>query len=161
MSSCSVKHAVLRSLLPPPPRSYGCPEDLATQWPPGLRRRETDDDNAADPNTSHLVKDSQMKRDSPEISPVERLSDRRTELAKVITYSCPIYPQGGSRSMPSRHADAVRYQACHPPIKNFKNLGDICLPEAIPKKLKEKGIVQPTPIHLQGLPAIHGLGKLW
>ncbi|CAL9768350.1 unnamed protein product [Musa acuminata subsp. burmannicoides] len=55
-----------------------------------------------------------MKRDSPEISPVERLSDRRTELAKVITYSCPIYPQGGSRSMPSRHADAVRNQACHP-----------------------------------------------
>ncbi|URE23141.1 DEAD-box ATP-dependent RNA helicase [Musa troglodytarum] len=120
-----------------------------------------DPDNVADAKTCLLVKASQMKHKPPEISPVKRLSDRRTELVMVITYTRPIYSQGGSHRMPSRHANVVRYQVCYPPIKNFKNLGDICLPEAIPKKLKEKGLAQPTPIHLQGLPAIHGLGKMW
>ena len=38
-----------------------------------------------------------------------------------------------------------------PPIKNFK---DMRFPETILKKLKAKGIVQPTPIQVQSLPVI-------
>lgn len=128
---------------------------------------------------SLLVKASQLKRDLPEISPteqlvqqekemIEHLSDRKTlmsvrELAKGITYTDPI-PTGWKAPLPirrlsQRQRDAIRKQYhiliegddVPPPIKNFK---DMRLPEPILRKLKEKGIVQPTPIQVQGLPVI-------
>lgn len=128
---------------------------------------------------SLLVKASQLKRDLPEISlaeqlvqqekeMIEHLSDRKTlmsvrELAKGITYTDPIptgwKPPTAIRRMSARQADAIRRQwhilvegdEIPPPIKNFK---DMRLPDPILKKLKEKGIVQPTPIQVQGLPLI-------
>lgn len=122
---------------------------------------------------SLLVKASQLKASQPEISATEQmvlqekemidhLSDRKTlmsvrELAKGITYTDPI-PTGWKpplkiRRMHPRNAEAVRKQwhilvdgdNVPPPIKNFR---DMRFPEPILKKLKEKGIVQPTPIQV-------------
>ncbi|RWW89274.1 hypothetical protein BHE74_00001792 [Ensete ventricosum] len=96
---------------------------------PASAGSETDDDN-----TSLLVKASQMKREPPKINPVERLSDRRTGLAKVITYTCPIYPQGGSRSMPSHNDDNVGYQACHPPNQELQEPWRHLHPQEVERK---------------------------
>lgn len=128
---------------------------------------------------SLLVKASQLKKDLPEISPmeqivqqekdmIERLSDRKTlmsvwELAKGIEYHDPIVtgwkPPTAIRHMTEKECEAVRKQwhilvdgdSIPPPIKNFK---DMRLPEPILKKLKAKGIVQPTPVQVQGLPVV-------
>ncbi|KAH9324674.1 hypothetical protein KI387_004852, partial [Taxus chinensis] len=136
-------------------------------------------DKAAEAKPSLLVKASQLKKDLPEISPteqllqqekdmIERLSDRKTlmsvrELAKGIQYHEPIVtgwkPPTTIRRMTETECDAVRKQwhilvegeQIPPPIKNFK---DMRFPEPILKKLKAKGIVQPTPIQVQGLPVI-------
>ncbi|RRT77726.1 hypothetical protein B296_00024695 [Ensete ventricosum] len=65
---------------------------------PASAGSETDDDNA-----SLLVKASQMKREPPKINPVERLSDRRTGLPKVITYTWKpqhALPQRRQRRLP-------------------------------------------------------------
>lgn len=133
----------------------------------------------AESKPSLLVKASQLKRDLPEISPteqlvqqekemIEHLSDRKTlmsvrELAKGITYTEPLptgwKPPSAIRHLPARAADAIRKQwhilvegdEIPPPIKNFK---DMRFPEPILKMLKAKGIVQPTPIQVQGLPVI-------
>ncbi|KAK3013313.1 hypothetical protein RJ639_008075 [Escallonia herrerae] len=133
----------------------------------------------AEAKPSLLVKASQLKREQPEISVtekivqqekemIEHLSDRKTlmsvrELAKGITYSEPL-PTGWKPPLPIRRmsekaCDAIRKQwhiivegeDIPPPIKNFK---DMRFPEPILKKLKAKGIVQPTPIQVQGLPVI-------
>ncbi|XP_017223290.1 DEAD-box ATP-dependent RNA helicase 35 isoform X1 [Daucus carota subsp. sativus] len=128
---------------------------------------------------SLLVQASQLKRDLPEVSPTEQmvqqekemmehLSDRKTlmsvrELAKGITYSEPL-PTGWKPPLPIRKmsrkaCEGIRKQwhiivdgeDTPPPIKNFK---DMRFPEPILKKLAQKGIVQPTPIQVQGLPVI-------
>lgn len=128
---------------------------------------------------SLLVQASQIKRDLPEVSPTEQmvqqekemmehLSDRKTlmsvrELAKGITYSEPL-PTGWKPPLPIRKmsrkaCEGIRKQwhiivdgeDTPPPIKNFK---DMRFPEPILKKLAQKGIVQPTPIQVQGLPVI-------
>ncbi|XP_028795927.1 DEAD-box ATP-dependent RNA helicase 35-like [Neltuma alba] len=133
----------------------------------------------AEAKPSLLVKASQLKRDQPEISPteqivrqekemIENLSDRKTlmsvrELAKGITYTEPL-PTGWKpplpiRRMSKKQRDLIRKQwhilvdgeDIPPPIKNFK---DMRFPESILNKLKAKGIVQPTPIQVQGLPVI-------
>ncbi|WCJ24935.1 DEAD-box ATP-dependent RNA helicase 35 [Euphorbia peplus] len=128
---------------------------------------------------SLLVKASQLKRDQPEISQteqivqqekemIEHLSDKKTlmsvrELAKGITYSDPLLtgwkPPLQIRRMSKKQCDAIRKQwhiivdgeEIPPPIKNFR---DMRFPEPILKMLKVKGIVQPTPIQVQGLPVI-------
>ncbi|KAE9593686.1 hypothetical protein Lal_00036538 [Lupinus albus] len=126
-----------------------------------------------------LEKASQLKREQPEISVteqivqqekemIENLSDRKTlmsvrELAKGITYTEPL-PTGWKpplqiRRMSKKGCDLIRKQwhiivdgdNIPPPIKNFK---DMRFPEPILNKLKAKGIVQPTPIQVQGLPVI-------
>lgn len=128
---------------------------------------------------SLLVKASQLKKDQPEISAteqivqqekemIENLSDRKTlmsvrELAKGITYTEPLLtgwkPPLNIRRMSKKGCDLIRKQwhiivdggDIPPPIKNFK---DMRFPEPILKMLKSKGIVQPTPIQVQGLPVI-------
>lgn len=128
---------------------------------------------------SLLVKASQLKRDLPEITPaeqmveqeremIENLSDRKTlmsvrELAKGITYTEPLVtgwkPPLPIRRTSKKECESIRKQwhiivdgeDIPPPIKNFK---DMRFPEPVLKKLKAKGIVQPTPIQVQGLPVI-------
>ncbi|KAF2301428.1 hypothetical protein GH714_024014 [Hevea brasiliensis] len=140
---------------------------------------ELEKSKLAEAKPSLLVKASQLKRDQPEISHteqivqqekemIEHLSDRKTlmsvrELAKGITYTEPLLtgwkPPLQIRRMPRNQCDAIRKQwhiivdgeDIPPPIKNFK---DMRFPEPILKKLKAKGIVQPTPIQVQGLPVI-------
>ncbi|KAJ7962813.1 DEAD-box ATP-dependent RNA helicase [Quillaja saponaria] len=140
---------------------------------------ELDKSKEAEAKPSLLVKASQLKRDQPEITPtqqivqqekemIEHLSDRKTlmsvrELAKGITYSEPLFtgwkPPLNIRKMSQKQCDLIRKQwhiivdgeDILPPIKNFK---DMRFPEPILKKLKAKGIVQPTPIQVQGLPVI-------
>ncbi|MCL7041470.1 hypothetical protein MKW94_005508 [Papaver nudicaule] len=61
--------------------------------------------------------------------------------------------------MSAKDCDSIRKQwrilvdgdQVPPPIKRFK---DMKFPEPVLKKLKEKGIVRPTPIQVQGLPVI-------
>ncbi|KAL2518063.1 DEAD-box ATP-dependent RNA helicase 35 [Abeliophyllum distichum] len=96
---------------------------------------------------------------------MENLSDRKTlmsvrELAKGITYTEPLLtgwkPPLPIRRMSMKACDAIRKQwhiiadgeDITPPIKNFK---DMRFPEPILKKLKAKGIIQPTPIQVQWL----------
>ncbi|KAK9141775.1 hypothetical protein Syun_011175 [Stephania yunnanensis] len=113
---------------------------------------DADRSNPAESKPSLLVKASQLKRDLPEITPteqivqqekemIEHLSDRKTlmsvrELAKGITYTDPIVtgwkPPLPIRRMRARECEAIR--------KQWHILG--------------KGIVQPTPIQVQGLPVI-------
>lgn len=140
---------------------------------------ELENSRLAEAKPSLLVKASQMKRDQPEVSPteqivqqekemIEHLSDRKTlmsvrELAKGITYTEPLLtgwkPPLPIRRMPRKACDLIRKQwhiivdgdDIPPPIKNFK---DMRLPDPVLKNLKEKGIVQPTPIQVQGLPVI-------
>lgn len=128
---------------------------------------------------SLLVKATQLKRDQPEITPseqivqqekemIEHLSDRKTlmsvrELAKGITYTEPLLtgwkPPLRIRRMSKKACESLRKQwhiivdgdDIPPPIKNFREMR---FPDPILSKLKEKGIVQPTPIQVQGLPVI-------
>ncbi|GAB2293642.1 DEAD-box ATP-dependent RNA helicase 35 [Dionaea muscipula] len=140
---------------------------------------ESDGPKVAEAKPSLLVKATLLKRDVPETSPteqivqqekemIENLSDRKTlmsvrELAKGITYTEPLWtgwkPPLAIRRMSKKQCETLRKQ-WHiivdgedppPPIKNFK---DMRFPEPILKKLKAKGIVQPTPIQVQGLPVI-------
>jgi len=128
---------------------------------------------------SLLVKASQLKKEQPEISVtelivqqekemIENLSDKKTlmsvrELAKGITYTEPLptgwKPPLHTRRMSKKDCDLIQKQwhiivngeDIPPPIKNFK---DMRFPDPILKMLKTKGIVQPTPIQVQGLPVI-------
>lgn len=140
---------------------------------------ESEKAKAQDAKPSLLVKATQLKKDVPEVSPteqivlqekemIENLSDRKTlmsvrELAKGITYTEPLWtgwkPPLAIRRMSKKQCDTIRKQwhiivdgdDAPPPIKNFK---DMRFPEPMLSKLKEKGIVQPTPIQVQGLPVI-------
>ncbi|KAM1078022.1 hypothetical protein ACFX15_024636 [Malus domestica] len=128
---------------------------------------------------SLVVKASRLKHDAPEITPaqemvqkereiIESLSDRKAllsvgELAKGITYTDPIptvwKPPLHIRRMTRKQCDLIRKQwhilvggeDVPLPIKTFK---DMRFPKPILEKLKAKGIVQPTPIQVQGLPVI-------
>lgn len=149
----------------------------------GKASTATDDDleklRVAETKPSLLVKASQLKREQPEISVteqivqqekemIENLSDRKTlmsvrELAKGITYTEPLLtgwkPPLPIRRMSKKECDLIRKQwhiivdgeEIPAPIKNFK---DMRFPEPVLKNLKAKGIVQPTPIQVQGLPVI-------
>ncbi|KAE8710950.1 DEAD-box ATP-dependent RNA helicase 35B [Hibiscus syriacus] len=112
---------------------------------------EVERSNVAEVKPSLLIKATQLKKDQPEVSQmeqivqqekemIEHLSDRKTlmsfrELSKGITYTEPL----------------MTGEEIPPPIKNFK---DMNFPDPMLKKLKAKGIVQPTPIQVQGLPVI-------
>ncbi|KAJ4797689.1 DEAD-box ATP-dependent RNA helicase 35 [Rhynchospora pubera] len=173
-------HKLLRlSNPPPPPSSVPAPNPNPTTAPPDPVALPPPLPPPPSAKPSLLVKASQLKLAAPEISAteqlvqqekemIEHLSDRKTlmsvrELAKGITYTDPLLtgwkPPLHIRRMPPSHAHSLRRQwhilvegdDVPPPIKNFK---DMRFPEPILKKLKEKGIVQPTPIQVQGLPVI-------
>lgn len=140
---------------------------------------EAEKEKLAEAKPSLLVQATQLKRDIPEVSATEQiilqekemmehLSDKKTlmsvrELAKGITYTEPLLtgwkPPLHIRRMSSKQRDLIRKQwhiivngeDVPPPIKNFK---DMKFPRPVLDKLKEKGIVQPTPIQVQGLPVI-------
>ncbi|EOA34952.1 hypothetical protein CARUB_v10020038mg [Capsella rubella] len=140
---------------------------------------EADKEKLAEAKPSLLVQATQLKRDVPEVSATEQiilqekemmehLSDKKTlmsvrELAKGITYTDPLLtgwkPPLHIRRMSCKQRDLLRKQwhiivngdDIPPPIKNFK---DMKFPRPVLDTLKEKGIVQPTPIQVQGLPVI-------
>ncbi|CAJ2657067.1 unnamed protein product [Trifolium pratense] len=99
---------------------------------------------------------------------IENLPDNKTlksvrELAKGITYTEPLptgwKPPWHIRRMSKKDCDLIQKQwhiivdgeEIPPPVKNFK---DMRFPDPILKMLKTKGIVQATPIQVQGLPVI-------
>ncbi|CDY39973.1 BnaC06g40510D [Brassica napus] len=99
---------------------------------------------------------------------MEHLSDKKTlmsvrELAKGITYTEPLLtgwkPPLRIRKMSRKQMDLIRKQwhiivsgeDIPPPIKSFQ---DMKFEKPILDTLREKGIVQPTPIQVQGLPVI-------
>ena len=128
---------------------------------------------------SLLVQATQLKRDVPEVSATEQiilqekemmehLSDKKTlmsvrELAKGITYTEPLStgwkPPLRIRKVSRKQMDLIRKQwhiivsgeDIPPPIKSFE---DMKFEKPILETLREKGIVQPTPIQVQGLPVI-------
>ncbi|VVB15676.1 unnamed protein product [Arabis nemorensis] len=119
----------------------------------------------------------QLKKYAPEVSATEQIilqekeileqlsSDKKIltsvlELAKGITYTEPLFtgwkPLLHITRLSNKQRDLIRKQLnievngedIPPPIKIFK---DMKFPRPILDKLKEKGIVQPTPIQAQGL----------
>nr|XP_043636448.1 DEAD-box ATP-dependent RNA helicase 35 [Erigeron canadensis] len=160
-------------------RAMAAQKIFQRQGQPSILEDETEKAKQVELKPSLLVKATQLKREQPEVTPTEQavqqekemmenLSDRKTlmsvrELAKGITYSEPL-PTGWKPPLPIRRmsqkaCDGIRKQwhiivdgdEIPPPIKKFK---DMRFPEPVLKKLKEKGIVQPTPIQVQGLPVI-------
>jgi ATP-dependent RNA helicase DDX41 len=85
------------------------------------------------------------------------------ELAKGITYTEPLRtgwkPPLRLRRMPRAKADELRRKwhilvegdEIPPPARDFR---DLRFPEPVLRMLREKGIVQPTPIQVQGLPVV-------
>ncbi|XP_021755753.1 DEAD-box ATP-dependent RNA helicase 35-like [Chenopodium quinoa] len=140
---------------------------------------ESEKEKTEEAKPSLLVKATQLKKDVPEISAteqivlqekemIENLSDKKSlmsvrELAKGITYTEPLWtgwkPPLAIRRMSKKQCDTIRKQ-WHiivdgddppPPIKTFKEMR---FPEPVLEELKSKGIFQPTPIQVQGLPVI-------
>ena len=150
--------------LPPPPPLPPAPQPSAP-------------DAAAKP--SLLVKATQLKRAAPEVTATEQriqqekevidnLSDGKSlrsvrEIAKGIVYTDPIEtgwkPPLRLRRMPLAKANELRRKwhiivdgnDVPPPARDFR---DLRLPEPMFRKLRERGIVQPTPIQVQGLPVV-------
>jgi len=150
--------------LPPPPPLPPAPQPSAP-------------DAAAKP--SLLVKATQLKRAAPEVTATEQriqqekevidnLSDFKSlrsvrEIAKGIVYTDPIEtgwkPPLRLRRMPLAKANELRRKwhiivdgnDVPPPARDFR---DLRLPEPMLRKLRERGIVQPTPIQVQGLPVV-------
>ncbi|XP_009104465.2 DEAD-box ATP-dependent RNA helicase 35 [Brassica rapa] len=126
---------------------------------------------------SLLLQATQLKRDAPEVTAtdqiilqekemMDRLSEKKTlmsvrELAKGITYTEPMTtgwePPSHVRNMSRKQMDSIRKQwhvtvsgeEVPPPIKSFE---DMMFERPVLDTLKDKGIVQPTPIQVQGLP---------
>ncbi|CAN7052648.1 hypothetical protein IGI04_027780 [Brassica rapa subsp. trilocularis] len=126
---------------------------------------------------SLLLQATQLKRDAPKVTAtdqiilqekemMDRLSEKKTlmsvrELAKGITYTEPMTtgwePPSHVRNMSRKQMDSIRKQwhvtvsgeEVPPPIKNFE---DMMFERPVLDTLKDKGIVQPTPIQVQGLP---------
>lgn len=145
--------------------------------PPLLPAQTSVPDAAAKP--SLLVKATQLKRAAPEVTAteqrilqeqevIENLSDNKSlrsvrEIAKGIIYAEPIQtgwkPPLRLRRMPLAKANELRRKwhiivdgdEVPPPARDFR---DLRLPEPMLRKLRERGIVQPTPIQVQGLPVV-------
>ncbi|CAL1379412.1 unnamed protein product [Linum trigynum] len=132
------------------------------------------------PQSLLLVQAAQLKGKQPAITRTEQLAQQEIEmirdlsserkplmsvreLAKGITYNEPLptgwKPPLSYRRMPDKDRDAIRKQwhivvdgeEIPPPVSNFR---DMRFPDPILRVLKAKGISQPSPIQLQGLPVI-------
>ncbi|CAL4971429.1 unnamed protein product [Urochloa decumbens] len=135
---------------------------------------------AAAAKPSLLVTATQLKRAAPEVTATEQRiqqekevienlsSDSKSlrsvrEIAKGIIYAEPIKtgwkPPLRLRRMPLAKANELRRKwhiivdgdDVPPPARDFR---DLRLPEPMLRKLRERGIVQPTPIQVQGLPVV-------
>ncbi|GJN06681.1 hypothetical protein PR202_ga24437 [Eleusine coracana subsp. coracana] len=97
---------------------------------------------------------------------IEHLSERKPlmsvrDIARGIVYSDPVEtgwkPPLRLRRMPRAKADALRRRwhilidgdDVPPPVRDFR---DLRLPEPVLRALRDRGISQPTPIQVQGLP---------
>lgn len=128
---------------------------------------------------SLLVTATALRKDAPELTETEqqareekemfdRLVDKKQlvsvrELAKGIQYTESMRtgwkPPSAIRAMSEEEQNDIRKQwhilvegeDIPPPIKDFKHMR---LPESILAHLRKKGIARPTPIQVQGLPAI-------
>uniref|UniRef100_A0ACD5TBN3 Uncharacterized protein n=1 Tax=Avena sativa TaxID=4498 RepID=A0ACD5TBN3_AVESA len=130
-----------------------------------------------DDKHSLLSKNAQLMRDAPDLTATEQLILQEKEIlsdlsdlkplvpvgqaAKGITYTEPLRtgwkPPLRLRHMPCAKADELRRRwhilvdgdDVPPPARDFR---DLRFPEPVLRMLREKGIVQPTPIQVQGLP---------
>lgn len=116
-------------------------------------------------NQKESDRDKQIKE---EAKILESLAESRallsfTELAKGIQYNEPIktswtVPKCIASLPEARHEEIKKLTGIYvdgedipPPIVSFK---DMKLPKFVINSLKERGIVRPTPIQMQGLPAL-------
>lgn len=60
-------------------------------------------------------------------------------------------PEEKSDQIRSRHRILVDGESIPPPIRSFP---EMCLPKVLVNELRARGIVKPTPIQMQGLPAV-------
>jgi len=114
-----------------------------------------------DPNPVATVakQEAEMMDSLTDLKPLRSVS----EIAKGVTYTDSIRtgwrPPAHVRNMSPEECDAIRRkwhilvegEDIPPPIKVFK---DMRFPKPILDCLKEKGIVKPTPIQIQGQPAV-------
>ncbi|XP_051209442.1 DEAD-box ATP-dependent RNA helicase 35A-like [Lolium perenne] len=165
---------------PTAPSSAGSPASLPPPPPqPTTNPAAAPDAVAPSAKPSLLVTSTQLKRAAPEVTAteqlilqekemIENLADRKSlmsvrELAKGITYTEPLRtgwkPPLRLRRMPRAKADELRRKwhilvegdEIPPPAREFR---DLRFPEPVLRMLREKGIVQPTPIQVQGLPVV-------
>ncbi|CAN6237145.1 unnamed protein product [Urochloa humidicola] len=161
-SSASAASLAMPPPPPPPPSHPSAPAPAAAAKP------------------SLLVTATQLKRSAPEVTATEQRiqqekevienlsSDSKSlrsvhEIAKGIIYTEPIRtgwkPPLRLRRMPLAKANELRRKwhiivdgdDVPPPARDFR---DLRLPEPMLRKLRERGIVQPTPIQVQGLPVV-------
>ncbi|XP_047079036.1 DEAD-box ATP-dependent RNA helicase 35A-like [Lolium rigidum] len=132
-----------------------------------------------DNKASLLATHAQLKHSAPELTATERLIQQEKELledltstakpllpvgqaARGITYTAPLRtgwkPPLRLRRMPRADADELRRRwhilvdgdDVPPPARCFRD--DLRLPDPVLRVLRDKGIVRPTPIQVQGLP---------
>jgi ATP-dependent RNA helicase DDX41 len=130
-----------------------------------------------DGKRSLVFTNNQLKRAAPELTATERLLLQEKEMLSDISDLKPLVPVGQAakgiayteplrtgwkpplrlRRMPHSRADELRRRhhilvdgdEVPPPARGFR---DLRLPDPVLRVLREKGILQPTPIQLQGLP---------
>ncbi|KAK1614160.1 hypothetical protein QYE76_019677 [Lolium multiflorum] len=136
---------------------------------------------STDNKASLLATHAQLKHSTPELTATERLIQQEKELledlsstakplvpvaqaARGITYTSPLHtgwkPPLRLRRMPRGRADELRRRwhilvegdDVPPPARDFRD--DLRLPDPVLRVLRERGIVRPTPIQVQGLPVV-------
>ncbi|GJN19008.1 hypothetical protein PR202_gb06235 [Eleusine coracana subsp. coracana] len=160
----------LRQSKPAPSSAAAPSSSLPLPPPPPLPPAQSSGLDAAAAKPSLLVTATQLKRAAPEVTPteerimqekemIENLSEKKSlmsvyELAKGIIYTEPLKtgwkPPLRLRRMPLTKANELRRkwhiivegEDVPPPARDFR---DLRLPEPMLRKLRERGIVQPTP----------------
>jgi ATP-dependent RNA helicase DDX41 len=131
-----------------------------------LKQQQARGEHSVIANNPDLEKKQQEKREEQELIksfdvfvPLQPVKDR----AKDIKYTQPIKtgwrPPAHVRNMSEAEMNAIRKEwhiivggdDIPPPCKSFK---DMRFPKPILEALKEKGIMRPTPIQVQGMPVI-------
>lgn len=118
---------------------------------------------------AEVIKETTLEKQLKEEEKIlESISERKAlmaagELAKGIVYENPIstgwlppryilhYPKAKHEEMRKKHHIIAEGDDVPPPITSFKEMK---FPRAILHVLKEKGIKQPTPIQIQGIPTV-------